>query len=138
AILSCKYPVGMLGSVHSLDLPFRVHANEETFLAFYRGRRRAGGDASADRLCRRKRRSPDGSVGAGGNSLLVAVSALLRHSLDVSRRLRERRDANASRGRTGRPVDRQTDGDFYRRAYRRKHPAMVVKYVGLAVRSRRP
>jgi len=36
----------MLRSVHSLSLPSRIHSTEETILALYRGRRRAGGDAS--------------------------------------------------------------------------------------------
>lgn len=123
----------MLRSVHSLDLPLRVHATEETLMVLYGGRRRAGCDAAADRLCRPKRGSPEGGFGAGRYPVLMAVSALLRHSLDVSRSLRERRYTNASRGGTGRPVDRETDGDFYSRAYRRKHGALVVKYVGLVV-----
>ncbi len=84
------------GIVHIRKLPRALYAAEEAHNARYRRWRHSWRDAAAHRMGRRARIALQRGLAPFRNYGSVAIPALFRHRLDVSRRLRPSRNQNAA------------------------------------------
>ena len=93
--------------VHTAELHPCLHTVEATVASVHNGWGSAWCDASTNRLCGSERRARCQGFGVVPHPFRLAVSALLRDRMDVSRGLCSGRNPNAACDRAGWRIDRQ-------------------------------